>query len=145
MRRHDGRQPISNYAFKRTAELAIGSNQPFAPQPLNAALGCMSYFVVMCGSNSASVEVAVGCLVPVAQAQPYLKQLESDLAKVDGSPSFFWDDGITGTSDGIVCAAEEAVCDGKPIEQTPFGRAIVNCEALGVSLRVWWANNSPEA
>ena len=27
-----------NYAFKRTAELALGSNQVFAPQPLNAAL-----------------------------------------------------------------------------------------------------------
>ena len=29
----------SNYAFKRTAELALGSNQVFAQQPLNAALG----------------------------------------------------------------------------------------------------------
>ena len=29
----------SNYAFKRTADLALRSNQPFAPQPLNAALG----------------------------------------------------------------------------------------------------------
>ena len=28
----------ANYAFKRTAELALGSNQVFAPQPLNAAL-----------------------------------------------------------------------------------------------------------
>ena len=28
----------SNYAFKRTADLALRSNQPFAPQPLNAAL-----------------------------------------------------------------------------------------------------------
>jgi len=35
---HDGRQPISNYAFKPIAELALGSNQPLAPQPLNAAL-----------------------------------------------------------------------------------------------------------
>ena len=39
---HDGRQPISNYAFKRTAELALGSNQVFAPQPLNAALDIMA-------------------------------------------------------------------------------------------------------
>ena len=38
VRIHDGRQTISNYAFKRTAELALGSNQVFAPQPLNAAL-----------------------------------------------------------------------------------------------------------
>ena len=28
----------SNYAFKRTADLALRSTQPFAPQPLNAAL-----------------------------------------------------------------------------------------------------------
>jgi len=28
----------ANYAFKRTAELALGPKQVFAPQPLNAAL-----------------------------------------------------------------------------------------------------------
>ena len=35
---HDGRQPISNYAFKPIAELALRSNQTIVPQRLNAAL-----------------------------------------------------------------------------------------------------------
>jgi hypothetical protein len=37
-RRHDGRQPISNYAFKPIAEQALRSNQTIVPQRLNAAL-----------------------------------------------------------------------------------------------------------
>ena len=39
MRRQDGRQTISNYAFKPIAEQALGSNQTIVPQRLNAALG----------------------------------------------------------------------------------------------------------
>ena len=105
----------------------------------------MSYFVVISGPNSVSLEVAAGCLVPIAQAQSYIASLGADLARVDGSPSFLWDDGSTGTSDHLVCAAEDAMSEGHPIEPTAFGQAILNCEALGVSLRVWWANNSLDA
>jgi len=35
---HDGRQPISNYAFKPIAEQALRSNLTAVPQRLNAAL-----------------------------------------------------------------------------------------------------------
>ena len=43
-----------NYAFKRTAELALGSNQVFAPQPLNAALGVFAGLVA--GGDLESME-----------------------------------------------------------------------------------------
>jgi len=39
MRIHDGRQQISNYAFKPIAEQALRPNQTVVPQRLNAALG----------------------------------------------------------------------------------------------------------
>ena len=35
---HDGRQPISNYAFNPIAEQALRSNQTIVPQRVNAAL-----------------------------------------------------------------------------------------------------------
>gem|GEM_PF-725039 len=54
----------SNYAFKRTAELALGSNQPFAPQPLNAALGvAMNHFAIWNSFHDGVIERLTG-LVP---------------------------------------------------------------------------------
>ena len=38
MRIHNGRQPISNYAFNPIAEQALRSNQTIVPQRVNAAL-----------------------------------------------------------------------------------------------------------
>ena len=49
----------SNYAFKRTAEQALGSNQVFAPQPLNAALDCMINFISRCVKGQGTLPEAL--------------------------------------------------------------------------------------
>ena len=97
----------------------------------------MSYFIVISGQMSASVDVPDGRLVPVKHAQPYVARLAAEIAAADGSPSLFWDDGTTGTSDDLVCAAEEEACEGRPIKASALGRLIESCEQHRVSARVW--------
>ena len=55
---HLSRRWKPNYAFKRTAELALGSNQVFAPQPLNAALA-----FITSTSHMRKILLAFVCLV----------------------------------------------------------------------------------
>jgi len=105
----------------------------------------MSYFIVISGKSSESVQTAEGRLVPISQAQPYVALLASRIAAMDGNPSFFWDDGKTGTSDELVCAAEDEALEGRPIEASGLGRAIKSCEQHHVSARIWWATNEPDA
>ena len=105
----------------------------------------MSYFVVISGQMSALVDVPDGRLVPITHAQPYVARLAAEIAAADGSPSLFWDDGTTGTSDDLVCAAQEEACEGRSIEASALGRLIESCEQHRVSARVWRANNAPDA
>jgi hypothetical protein len=77
-----------------------------------------------------------GKLVPASQAQPYIARLEADLAKLDGRPVFFIDDGETGTSEDLVMDANEAVQDERPTAGLPIVVLMERCFRNGWSFRL---------
>ena len=104
----------------------------------------MSYFITISGERSAAVEVAVGSLVRISDAQPYFARLEPHIKEADGSPSQFWDDDETGTSHDLVCAAELDYFEGRPLDASALGRAIAICESQRLAIRVWYARDEAD-
>jgi len=105
----------------------------------------MSYFAVISGKNAKSVSVREGHLVPLSESQPYIANLTDALAERDGTPALLWDDGETGTSNDVICAAEEDLWEERGLESSALWQLLVNCDRSAVSVRVWWANNDPNA
>jgi len=86
-----------------------------------------------------------GRLVPASKAQAYVAGLEAELAKLDGSPVFFIDDGESGTSEELVMEANEAALEGRPIADLPIVVLMERCIRNGWSFRVWLADSDPGA
>src|ERR1700694_2820788 len=105
----------------------------------------MSYFIVISGKLATSVEVASGQLLPLSDAQSYVANLGPKIAALDGSPSFFWADGKTGTSHELVSAVEEDLFEKSPLEASALAQLIKSCESHQASARVWWATNDLDA
>ena len=106
----------------------------------------MSYFIVISGANAGNVEVPSGRLIPTQEAQSYVATLAPQIEAMDGSPSLFWDDDETGTSDELVSAFEADLLEGnRSVESTAIGCVIKNCELLKVTIRIWWPGNDPQA
>ena len=99
----------------------------------------MSYFIVISGAGAGSLSVPVGHLVALSDAQPYLSTLSSRIAQLDGSPSFHWDDGSTGTSHELVPEPHE-----HSILAT-LADTIETCANNQLVFRMWWANDKPDA
>lgn len=105
----------------------------------------MSYFIVISGKNASALSVDEGCLTPINRAQLYICRLASDISSLDGSPAYLWEDGESGTSSKIVYNLENHVLEEKSLDASAFGKVVLACESLGLNLRLWWANNSPDA
>jgi hypothetical protein len=105
----------------------------------------MSYFIVISGPRVSSLVVETGKLVPLSQEQAYVARLESKLAHLDGQPSMLWDDGETTTSEEIVEAARMANIRGRPVETSDLARAVIQCARSGLTFRLWYAANDPDA
>jgi hypothetical protein len=109
----------------------------------------MSYFVVISGEGCCALPIARGIIVPIETAQDYVSSLAGLLTAIDGQPLFFWDDGKTGTSHEIVCEAESEaqmmLCGFEILQACAFSKVLTDSDRLGCRIRVWWANNDPEA
>ena len=105
----------------------------------------MSYFIVISGKNAHLVNSIAGQLLPISQGQSYVANLEAMISIADGSPSLFWDDGESGTSHGLVRAAQDCLFNETPIKMSALACLINNANRQGVTVRVWWASNEPDA
>src|SRR6185312_11778767 len=103
----------------------------------------MSYFITISGSITAADVPAPAVLVPASKAQAYIADLEPELAKLDGAPVYFVDDGETGTSEDLVMAANEAANEGRPTDHLPVVVLFERCIRNGWNFRVWLAHNDP--
>jgi hypothetical protein len=105
----------------------------------------MSYFVVLSGANASNLSVAMGRLVPIAEAQTYLVRLQSSIQAVDGGPCFFWDDGETGTSEELFTSLEESLLDATQHKEHAIFKALRDCETLALNVRLWTATDDLQA
>jgi hypothetical protein len=105
----------------------------------------MSYFMVMVGRRIELSDLPGVTILPLAQAQQYLKDRATDLAVGHNLSDVFaiCDPALKESAD-IVAMAEEQLHLGKPLESTALGQVVTACVAAGNSLRIWWANNDPK-
>lgn len=96
------------------------------------------YFVVLSGEDAGSVCSQIGQLVPIFNAPAYPAAIADQVAASDGGPSYFWDDQQTGSSQLVVCAAQQSLLIYDSLETTAFGRVIAECERRSLVMRLWW-------
>ena len=102
----------------------------------------MSYFVLVCGKGVEGLDLGEGHLVRADQAQAYVLRVVAQLDAESG-PFYLWDDGESGTSNDLVCEAEEYLVDGRDIQTSSLGRLLLSSRKATVSVYVWWAENKP--
>jgi hypothetical protein len=96
------------------------------------------YFVVLSGEKAGSLSAQAGKLVPIAAAPVYPAAVAADIAASDGTPSYFWDDLQTGTSQLVVSAAQQSLLIYDTLEATALGHLIDECERQSLVMRLWW-------
>ena len=99
------------------------------------------YFVVLSGEKAGSLTPQVGQLVPIAEAPGYPATVAADIAASDGSPSYFWDDLQTGSSQTAVYAAQQSLLIYDTLEATALGQLIEECERESLVMRLWWRSH----
>ncbi len=106
----------------------------------------MSYFIVTIGKKPDFKHLAGVTIIPLSQAQQYIKDRAGDLlAGRDSSELFIICDPAVQGSVDIVPESEGLVHRGNTLESTTLGQVIAACVAAGNSLRIWWATNDPQA
>jgi hypothetical protein len=99
------------------------------------------YFVVLSGEKAGSLSAQVGRLVPISDAPVYPAAMAAHIAASDGSPSYFWDDLQTGSSQLVVSAAQQSLLIYDTLEATALGQLIEECERLSLVMRLWWRSH----
>ena len=99
------------------------------------------YFVVLSGEKAGSLLPQVGQLVPIADAPDYPAAVAAQIAASDGSPSYFWDDLQTGSSQLVVSAAQQSLLIYDTLEATALGQLIEECERQSLVMRLWWRSH----
>ncbi len=84
-------------------------------------------------------------LIKASKAQDYIKNLESELMKADGSPLYLVHDGWSRTSDDFVAEAWNHLQEHGTIEGTLLLTLIERLISNGNSFRIWYASNDPKA
>lgn len=106
----------------------------------------MSCFIVTVGKKL-DVKIPGVTLVPLSQAQQYIKDRATDLAAGHDRSNLFviCDPALEESADLVAMAQEQVHLSGSSLESTALGQVIAACVAAGNSLRIWWANNDPQA
>ena len=105
----------------------------------------MSYFATVSGPRASAIQVRGLRLVPVRDAQSYVRGLEEHLSASDGTPVYLCDDGTTGTSHDFVGGAEDYAAEHGTLIGHPMLDLLDICEKNGVVLRIWWADDRSDA
>jgi hypothetical protein len=105
----------------------------------------MSYFATLSGADVSSEQVPGLRLTPALQAQDYVRARAVAIAELDGSPVYLCDDAESGTSHNFICDVEDFVRENQTLVASPLEPLLDLCERRDLVLRVWWANNDPDA
>jgi hypothetical protein len=105
----------------------------------------MSYFMVTAGPSIDMRGLEPLELIPITEAQDYVRNLESQLSKLDGTPLFMVHDGCSWCSDDLVYAAVGHEDSHSAITFATFSELISRLVAAGHTFRIWWADNTPDA
>ena len=84
-------------------------------------------------------------LIEASKAQFYIKKMEQDLVREDGSPAYLVHDGFTGTSDDFIGEAWNTLQIQKSIEGTLLLALIRRLIENGNTFCIWCAGNDPNA
>ncbi len=106
----------------------------------------MSYFMTSIGKKPDFSGIPEVEALPIKQAQPYLRQIASDLVG-DGNEDelYFIHDGETSTSHNFVTEVELGIRMDGTFASTRLDKVIDACARAGNSFRIWWAHDGPKA
>ena len=104
----------------------------------------MSYFMMVTGDISNVRRIEGLNFVPANDAQEYIAKIIKQFSAEEAAKTFFIDDGSL-TSHDLVNEVQEPLILGHPFEETRLARLLEDCFKLNCKIRIWWANNDPDA
>jgi hypothetical protein len=117
-------------------------NEAHVSQDLEAL---MSFFATLSGADVSAERVPALVFTPAFEAQAYIRELAVAIAALDSSPVYLCDDGQSGTSHDFICDAEDFVRENQTLAGSPLEPLLDLCDRRRAVLRVWWADNDPNA
>lgn len=104
----------------------------------------MSYFMTVTG-NIPNVNGIEGIkFVSAGDAQEYIAKIIKQFPPEEAAKTFFIDDGSL-TSHDLINEVQESLILGRPFKQTRLGKLLDACLKINCKVRIWWANNDPDA
>jgi len=104
----------------------------------------MSYFMTAAGPGCKLRTAEPAELLPVEQAQDYVRELAPKLIEMDGSPLYLVHDGESGTSHDVVRPGRNRVFSDKSAEETLFASVVRDLLTSGHTIRVWDAGSASD-
>lgn len=104
----------------------------------------MSYFMKITGDISNVSEIDGIKLVLGNDAQEYIDKIIKQFPLNESIKTFLVDDG-SWTSHNLILETEESLKSGHPFEQTRLAKLLDVCFKSNCKVRIWWANNDPDA
>jgi len=105
----------------------------------------MSFFMTISGAKINLDGLEPIELLPISEAQDYVRRLEPELSTMDGTPLFFVHDGQSGTSHNFITEAVNAVCSGEGIQGTLFQKLMQRLSTTKHIVRIWYAGRAPDS
>jgi len=97
----------------------------------------MSYFMTTAGPKVDFQRLRPTELVPLAEAQDYLRELSAKFSTEDGALLYLVHDGESQTSHDLVCPAINAAIADEALDQTLLFKVLSVLEDAGHTVRIW--------
>ena len=104
----------------------------------------MSYFIIITADTLDIKGIEGIKLVPAINAQEYIAKIIKQFDPGEATKMYFVDDGSS-TSHDLVNEVQESLMLGHTFQKTRLSRFLEACFKMNCKIRIWWANNDPNA